>query len=398
MYLEEALRVLLENKIRSLLTITGLIIGVGAVIAIQVLGSGMSGAVEGVLGNFGDRSFFVQPNPRQGNFLKAALHLRDLQTVKRTVPNIVDAQPFSLVRLVAHARHVHSPATVYTASPQSFETRLFQYGQNLMPSDVAQSRPACILSDKIYRRLFADGRDPIGESVHIGARRYVVIGVLAASRTGILNANQGGDIGLPYTTYERDWLQGRSILAGVFYVADIGTIGETEVATVKELRKIRKNAADIQYFTIDRKTITGFISALFTVLTLIVALIGAVSLVVAGIGIMNIMLVSVTERTREIGIRKAIGARHGQILWQFFIEALLLCGIGCGIGLALGLGVGYAVNALALVKLSGTVSSIPWLQATLISTGFVILVTIAFGTYPAYRAARLDPIEALRYE
>jgi putative ABC transport system permease protein len=113
---------------------------------------------------------------------------------------------------------------------------------------------------------------------------------------------------------------------------------------------------------------------------------------------LNIMLVSVAERTREIGLRKAIGATRFQILAQFFIEALLLSMIGCGVGLLLGLGLGWAVNSLFIIKLSGVVAPIPWLSSTLIATSFATVVTLLFGTYPAYRAARLDPIEALRYE
>jgi putative ABC transport system permease protein len=133
-------------------------------------------------------------------------------------------------------------------------------------------------------------------------------------------------------------------------------------------------------------------------MTVVVAFIGAVSLLVAGIGIMNIMLVSVTERTREIGIRKAIGATRAQVLGQFFIEALLLCGIGCSIGLALGLAIGWSVNTFAIVKLTGYTAPLPWVASAILTIIFTAVVTIAFGTYPAYRAAALDPIEALRYE
>jgi putative ABC transport system permease protein len=133
-------------------------------------------------------------------------------------------------------------------------------------------------------------------------------------------------------------------------------------------------------------------------MTFVVAIIGAVSLLVAGIGIMNIMLVSVAERTREIGVRKAIGARRTQVLAQFFIEALTLCGAGCAIGWALGVGIGSLVNNFAIVKLTGSVVPVPWFQTIAITITFAVVVTLAFGTYPAYRAARLDPIEALRYE
>jgi putative ABC transport system permease protein len=130
----------------------------------------------------------------------------------------------------------------------------------------------------------------------------------------------------------------------------------------------------------------------------VIALIGALSLLVAGIGILNIMLVSVAERTREIGLRKAIGATRGQVLAQFFIEALLLSSIGCAIGLILGLAIGAAVNEFALVQISGVVAPLPWVRSVAIATGFATVVTLIFGTYPAYRAAQLDPIDALRYE
>ena len=154
----------------------------------------------------------------------------------------------------------------------------------------------------------------------------------------------------------------------------------------------------VEYQTIDRRSFSEGINGIFGAVTFIVAVIGAVSLVVAGIGILNIMLVSVTERTREIGLRKAIGATRTQVLLQFFIEALALSTIGCAIGLALGVAIGAAINSFALVKIAGIVPAIPWGRSIATATGFATLVTLAFGTYPAWRAATLDPIEALRYE
>jgi putative ABC transport system permease protein len=179
-------------------------------------------------------------------------------------------------------------------------------------------------------------------------------------------------------------------------VRDANAIADTEKDVVAYFKSVKQGRAEYQTF--DRKSFSSSVDGIFTALTFVVALIGAVSLVVAGIGIMNIMLVSVTERTREIGVRKAIGATSFAVLAQFFIEALLLSLVGCGIGLSIGVSIGELVDRFALVRISGVVPALPWFQSIAIAVGFATLVTLLFGTYPAYRAARLDPIEALRYE
>jgi putative ABC transport system permease protein len=245
-------------------------------------------------------------------------------------------------------------------------------------------------------RLFAAGDDPVGTSLRVAERRFVIIGAQGAPTQGILPVSFGGDVLIPYTTYQHEYLRARPLFAARFLVHDPSRISETEIEVIKYFKSVKQGRAEYQTF--DRKSFSSTVDGNFAVLTLVVALIGAVSLVVAGIGIMNIMLVSVTERTREIGIRKAIGATSAAVLAQFFIEALLLSLVGCGIGLVIGVLVGWAVDRFALVAISGVVPAIPWVQSVAIAVGFATLVTLVFGTYPAYRAARLDPIEALRYE
>ncbi|MGA8535190.1 MAG: ABC transporter permease [Candidatus Tumulicola sp.] len=396
-YFQEAVAVLLGNKLRSLLTMVGLIIGVAAVIAIQVLGNSMGGAIDGLLGGMSDNSFIIFPNPQQRDVTSAALKLSDLQAIRNAVPGIVDAVPVAGINdLVRNGHHEGR----YRISPESsipFNTLPLQYGRHIDQNDVDVAANVTVLQHGAYLRLFPQGGDPTGQSVYAGPNRFLVVGVLQPPKQGFLNANFAGEVAIPWTTYVSRYLRGNTLLAARFVVADPSAIATAETAVIKEIRAIR-NKPELQYTSFDKSQVTQGIDGVFQAMTLIVALIGAVSLLVAGIGIMNIMLVSVAERTREIGVRKAIGARRGQVLAQFFIEALMLCGIGCAIGWAIGIGVGALVNGVAIVKVTGSVPPLPWLETVVIAGAFAAIVTLAFGTYPAFRAAGLDPIEALRYE
>ena len=395
-FFAEAYSVLSGNRTRSFLTILGLIIGVAAVIAIQILGKGMSGAVTGVLGSLNDHSFYLFPNQRQGDFTKAAISSKDIERAKAIFPNIVSAIPAGSLALIVTNGHSHARLDISADSDVSFASVPLIFGRNLSSDEVASSAHVAVLTNVAYTRLFPEGGDPAGESVRIGDHRYVIVGVQGKPTQGILPVSFGGDISIPYTTYEREFLHARPLFAARFFVADASKIAETEADVIQFFKEQKQGRAEYQTF--DRKSFSTAVDGIFAALTLVVALIGAVSLVVAGIGIMNIMLVSVTERTREIGVRKAIGATSSQVLAQFFIEALLLSIVGCGIGLVLGLICGWAINRFALIAISGVVAPVPWLQSVAIAVGFATLVTLVFGTYPAYRAARLNPIEALRYE
>ena len=396
MYFEEALRVLFANKVRSLLTMIGLVIGVGAVIAIQVLGKSMAGAIGGALGGMSDDSFFIQPNPTQANYQRAMVTISDMQELAG-VPNVSVVIPLMGANDLVRRGHSQARYFITGDAVQPINTGPLQYGRRISAQEVDEAANVCVISDRAYHKLFPQGGDPIGESIYAGVHRYVVIGVLAPPRTGLLNFSFGGDVLAPYTTVMHQYLHGDRVGAARIIVGNTGLLAQTEVAVIDRLRELHGNPR-LQYRTFDKAQMTQGINGIFGVMTIAVGFIGAVSLLVAGIGIMNIMLVSVTERTREIGVRKAIGARGGQILAQFFIEALLLCGFGCGIGMAAGMAIGGAVNSFAIVKLTGYAAPLPWLQSLAITGAFTAFVTLAFGTYPAYRASQLDPIEALRYE
>jgi putative ABC transport system permease protein len=395
-YFSEAFAVLAANRIRTILTALGLIIGVTAVISIQVLGAGMAGAVSGILGAASDRTFVLLPNQQQANFTRAAIRLSDLQRAKNEIPNVIDAMPAGGQNLQAAYRHAHRRLTLGAGPDERFATATpLRFGRKLSADDISAGRHVCVLSDRAYTKLAVSG-DPTGGSLRVGDRRFTIIGVLGVDQTGLLPISFNQDVTIPYTTYELEFARGRAILFARFLLQDPARVEQTEADTLAWLKHIK--GARVEYQTFDRKTFTKAIDGIFAGITLIVALIGAVSLLVAGIGILNIMLVSVAERTREIGLRKAIGATRFQILLQFFIEALSLSAFGCIVGMLLGILIGALVNDLAIVKLSGVVAPIPWLRSILIATGFATVVTLVFGTYPAWRAATLDPIEALRYE
>lgn len=396
MYLEEALRVLFSNKARSLLTMLGLIIGVGAVVAIQTLGSSMAGALNGIFGGLADDTFFVSVNGTQRDYTKALITLADIRALSG-LPNVTTAYP--LTGQSDLVRHGHRQARYYITgdAAQPFNNAALAQGRRISQADIDERAGVAVITDKAYQKLFEPGSSAVGQSVYIGSRRFEIIGVLAPPRSGLLNAQFGGDVYAPYTTVVQQYMRGSKVMAVRVIVQDASQIAQTELSVIKTLRNLHGNQS-LEYNSADKEQITGGINSIFGVMTIAVGFIGAVSLLVAGIGIMNIMLVSVTERTREIGVRKAIGARAGQILAQFFIEALLLCGIGCAIGMGVGLAIGGSVNSLAIVKLTGYTAPLPWVQSLLIAGVFTAFVTLAFGTYPAYRASRLDPIEALRYE
>ncbi|MDP9025407.1 MAG: ABC transporter permease, partial [Candidatus Eremiobacteraeota bacterium] len=394
----EAWRVLLANRVRSLLTMAGLIIGVGAVIAIQVLGTSMSGAVSGALGSLADNSFVVFPNTRQRDVSKSAIHLRDLAAIQESIPGIEAAEPLGFVNELIRAGHVQARFGLSPDGAVSFTNLPTIYGRHFTNDDISGATNVTVISNDAYTKLFPDGGDPTGSSIYAGSHRYLIVGVLQAPKRGFINAQFSGDVLVPWPTYVHDYLRGTTIFGAGFIVKDASQIPQLELDVQKKLIELRGNTAGLEYQSFDKAKFTQGVGGIFTAMTLVVALIGAVSMLVAGIGIMNIMLVSVAERTREIGVRKAIGARSFQVLMQFFLEALLLCGTGCMVGLAIGLTLGSIVNNLFIIKVTGTVTPVPWISAIGIAVAFAVIVTLAFGTYPAYRAAKLDPIEALRYE
>jgi putative ABC transport system permease protein len=398
-YFVEALRVLLANRTRSILTVIGLVVGVATIVSVQVAAQGMAGAVSGIFKGTNANTFFVFPKSTQGNAVRAALKLSDLALVQQSVPGVASVIPFTPRQSIVDAGHQRVRLRFGGESDKRFSTAPLAAGRTLDSEDVARAAPVCVISDNALTRLFPNEASPdsvIGTSIYVGSRRYVIVGVLGKTKidTAALGLDISNDVAIPWTTFYNNYQRGSSFF-GISVLADQGADLKTMEKRTQAVL-MQAHGSQYQYFDFGffAQTINGF----FAIVGLIVGAVGAISLVVAGIGIMNIMLVSVTERTREIGIRKAIGARRSQVLLQFFIESLLLSAFGCITGMLLGVGLGAIVDRGFIARISGVTGSIPWLEAIVIAVGFATLVTLVFGTYPAYRAARLDPIEALRYE
>jgi putative ABC transport system permease protein len=398
-YVIEAARVLLANRTRSILTIIGLVVGVATIVSVQVAAQGMAGAVSGIFKGTNANTFIVFPKSTQGNNVRAALKLSDLALVQQNVPGVVSVIPFSRQFTIVDAGHQRVRLRFGGESDKRFSTSPLVAGRTLNADDIATDAPVCVISDNAFTRLFpnaASSENVLGNSIYIGSKRYVVVGVLGKAKldTAALGFDVSNDVAIPYTTYYNNYQRGSNFFAISVMAEQGANLKSLETQTQSVLTQA--HGAQYQYFDFGffAKTIGGF----FAVVGLIVGAVGAISMVVAGIGIMNIMLVSVTERTREIGIRKAIGARRSQVLFQFFVEALLLSTFGCLTGMLIGVALGFIVDKGFIARISGVTGDIPWLEVILIAVGFATLVTLVFGTYPAYRAAKLDPIEALRYE
>lgn len=394
-YLVEALATLLANRLRTALSLVGLIVGVGAVIAIQILGHAMTGATTGIFQGFSNYTFLVYPNSRNGLSPQQAVSFAEVDQLQ-SIPNVRLAIPYLQPTVLARSGHNTAQVVVGPtgAQPEFFSQPVAQ-GRLISQAEVDDGARVCVLSANGAQQLAPDG-NILGTTVRAGSLSCRVVGVLQKPPSGAQNYNFGSDVYLPYTTFERRFLPERKSGEVLVLIADIGQIADTEDAVKGALRQLKNGKFSYQAF--DNFFLAKLVARLFDALTLIVGVIAAISLVVSGIGIMNILLVSVTERTREIGIRKAIGARRAQVMAQFFFEAAILTFTGCGLGTLAGIAIGWWINTQYIVKISGVIVPVPWLSSVLLATLFAAAITLAFGTYPAYRAAGLDPIEALRYE
>ncbi|MEP9388610.1 ABC transporter permease [Mesorhizobium sp. KR9-304] len=388
-----------RNALRSFLTLLGIVIGVAAVIAMITIGSGTTEKVRGDIAKLGSNLLVVRPaRPDQAGstaFTPRQLDAGDVSALKHGLDNAkaVAASAQKTVRVVYGAQNISAPVT--GTDNDYFVARDWNpaLGRTFTEPEVRGGANVCLIGQTVRTQFFGSG-DPLGQSIRVNRSACRVIGVLEPKGTSGFGQDQDNVVVMPLVGFQRR-IAGNRDVDSIFVAAADGVATsavQTDIeAILRDTRRIAPDADD----NFDIRDMTQIAEAMASATTTMTGMLGAVagvSLLVGGIGVMNIMLVSVTERTREIGIRLAIGAHERHILVQFLVEATVLSLLGGLIGIALGLSLAGAAAAALAIPFAPSVAVI------LLAVGFSALIGMVFGFFPALRGARLDPIEALRHE
>jgi putative ABC transport system permease protein len=391
-----ALREIRNNLLRAGLTTLGIVIGVGAVILMVTLGAGARSRVTSDIATMGNNLLVVFPGQRNGPPTAVTpFDMSIVEAIERDVPGLAEVVPELAVSGVAvngnhnHSTQIDGTNNSYLRSRNWSTT----YGRDFSPAEILAGKSVCILGETVRHDLFGD-QIPIGERIRINKVTCEVIGLLEAKGTSSFGQDMDEIVLMPLKAVQRKLAGNTQVNVIRVSVADAGEMHHASDAIERLMRERRHILpGQAEDFTVqDMQEITQIVQGVTGILTAFLSAVAAISLLVGGIGIMNIMLVSVTERTREIGIRLAIGARERDVLLQFLIEAVVMSASGGIVGILLGLAGSFAI-ARAL--------SIPFIfqpGIVIIAVLFAAGVGVAFGYFPARRAARLDPIEALRHE
>jgi putative ABC transport system permease protein len=397
-----ALKALQRNKLRAFLTMLGIIIGVGSVIAMVAIGQGSKQSIHDQLSNMGTNMITVQPASNLNGGVRIAgssfqtLTSKDITALKANVKNITELSPAVTSKGQAINGALNWPTTMSGVSPEYLDIRKLSLkdGIAFTANDVKTSAKVCLIGQTVIDNLFPNGENPIGKIIRFGHIPFQVIGVLAPKGFNAFGQDQDDILIAPYTTVQK------RILATIYYsniYASAVDEASTDAAvaemtqTLRDSHRLRSNE-DNDFTVRTQQELIATLSSTSGLLTVLLTVVAGISLVIGGIGIMNIMYVSVTERTKEIGLRMSIGARGKDILMQFLMEAVLISITGGIIGVLLGF-VSTQIVTLALGW--PTIVS----ESSVVLSFVVCAVTgIFFGYYPAQKASRLDPIEALRYE
>ena len=390
-----AIRALITNKTRSVLTTLGIIIGVMAVILLVSIGSGLEKLITQQFEDLGTNLLFVMPgkfqfrDSREGGPPGVAtnkLTLKDAENVARKAPAIIETLPIVNTTATVTFRGKETSTFIFGTTENYAKVRNspVKSGRWFAKKDVDSGKRVAVAGTTVVENLFGN-RDPLGQKVGIAGQKYLIVGILTSKGANIGN-DQDDQLIVPITALQRQF----NIDKLTYFYAQADQNADLDKAIEQIKKVLGKRLKEDEFSVLNSKELLSTFQSILGTITAALGGIAAISLLVGGIGIMNIMLVSVTERTREIGLRKAVGATPRTILFQFLIEAVILSSLGGLIGTVVGMGIGLVANQFLPVHTP--------LWAVLVAFGVSAAVGIIFGVYPARRAAKLSPIEALRYE
>ena len=399
-----ALKALGRNKMRTALTMLGLIIGIAAVITLDAMGAGAQQQIEAQIQSAGTNLIMV----RAGNWSRGGvshgmgssprLKAKDVDAIREQVPGAqyLTASVNTRDQVVAAGQNWLTRIEGADVELPIIRFWDVDLGTFFTTTDVTSAAKVAVLGSVVRDNLFGEGTDPVGQTIRIRNQSFKVIGVMKAKGSGSFGEDQDDTIFAPYTTVQRK-LRGRDgtnisgITISAYSADDIEAVSEQIASVLRAEHKLLLGEDD-DFMVRTQEDMTSIRTEMTQTMTVFMLAIAVVALIVGGIGIMNIMLVSVTERTREIGLRMAVGAKGQDVLWQFLVEAIVLCFVG---GL-IGVGLAFALAQGLTEFLEWPTSMSP--DAVAVSVGFAAVIGVVFGFYPAWKAAQLDPIESLRFE
>jgi putative ABC transport system permease protein len=397
-----AIRALRRNLLRTLLTMLGIIIGVAAVIAGVSLGTGAKAQVEAQIASLGQNVILVlSGNVSRGGFRMGfgsspSLTEGDYQAIRREIPGVNGVSPEvrASAQIAVGNQNINSQVLGVGSDYIDIRSWNLSNGANFTDADVRNANKVALIGATTATTLFGEGTDPVGQIIRVRNVPFTVIGALAPKGMNMGGSDQDDTLMIPYTSAMKRLSGGTSFRSFSVQAQSAGDLEDVQEQITELLRQRHKIVPprEDDFLVRTQQEIADFATASSRIMTIIIGVVAGVSLLVGGIGIMNIMLVSVTERTREIGVRLAVGARGRNVLWQFLTESIVLSIVGGLLGIAFGMWCSHLLTRIFEFP-------------TMISTGSILLaftvsavIGIFFGFYPALKASRLDPIDALRYE
>ncbi|HRW95009.1 MAG TPA: ABC transporter permease [Bacteroidales bacterium] len=397
-----ALRALFNNKMRAFLTMLGIIIGVTSVITMLAIGSGSKQSIRDEIGEMGSNMIMIQPgNGRFGGVRQSAsdmqtLKMSDYESLLRGTNYLSKITPTVNSSGQAVYRANNTPTTIYGVNEQYSDIRGYSVDEGSMftQTDIQKAAKVCVVGQTIVKNLFPDGENPLGKNIRFGKIPLKIIGILESKGYNSMGMDQDDILLAPYTTVQKRMLA-INYLQGITAAAISEEYSEQAIEEITEILQINHNiqiGQENDFNVRSQQEIMETMGSVMDMMTILLGCIAGISLLVGGIGIMNIMYVSVTERTREIGLRMSIGAKGIHILMQFLIEAVIISVTGGVLGVLLGVGASCLIPVITGWPVA--------VQAYSIILSFLVctLTGMFFGWYPAQKASRLNPIDAIRYE